>query len=221
MIRICFFLILFTPLCGFTSMPQATLDPAEPRLGEPFRLIYPLPEPDIQLTGLPDLGSFRLLLPPKIDRSELFLELLPVRSGPASIPALSLHQANRSWRTAPVDVVIHDPVPLDAESKPLQRLPGKAEAPWITDWFWLLLLVPFFLWPLHKLRHRRNEPEKNSQKSSLKQLEEQVQQAPTSEERSCLLQTIRAWRFGPYAPKAEKQEKLREAVAKIRNGGTS
>lgn len=219
MIRLLFFVLFFTLLSGFTPMPEATLNPPQPRLGEPFRLVFPLPESNTELTGLPDLGSFRLLSPPQVTEESLALELLPVRTGTAIIPAFSLHKANRSWRTLPIELEITDPVSQKAQPEPLQHLPKNDKPISIRALSWFLLAVPFLLLPIGIRVLNRKIPASSVTVSSLKRLEEQLRQAPSSEEKARLLGTIRAWRFGPYAPSELELEELQKFVGQIATKG--
>ncbi|PLX95896.1 MAG: hypothetical protein C0621_02965 [Desulfuromonas sp.] len=114
-LRLFLFVFLFSASLALAAPLPPTLEPESPRFGEPLTLRLTLPPGDVNLAGLPDLGSFELLAPPRIDAGELRLLLLPMRPGVQTIPALSLQLGlGGALHTPPltVTVITNDDGPL-------------------------------------------------------------------------------------------------------------
>jgi hypothetical protein len=129
------------------------------RLGDALMLQLPLP-PGVGATvaGFPDLTPFALRDAPKIINDTLILDLVPLRPGRYTFPALPLHSDSGPLTTAAlrIDVTAPDP-PMAAH--PLKELPTTPEASRPrNEWLHGLALTTAVLLALFIWRRYRCQP---------------------------------------------------------------
>lgn len=127
-------------LSGGAPVPLS-LSPPAATLGVPLQATLDLPDDETQLAGLPPLGSFELLAPPRKEGKQLHLVLLPMRPGRHTLPAIPLHQGrSRQISTAPMAIEVAEGVPADARPAPLKGLSSTGRMP--VAWLVTLFLAP-------------------------------------------------------------------------------
>lgn len=220
-------LLLLPLLCAAAPLP-VRISPPEPVLGIPLLVTITLPDPEAELAGLPALGPFELLEPPRREGEELHLVLLPLRPGRHLLPSLTIRVGpGRHLTAGPVPVAVAEGVPPDAEPAPLRNLPAPpapfSVLPGLGPAAGGLLLVG--LWYLRRRRGRRNRPssvplEEMPVEELLAELTRRTARRMKPEEAGWreLAEGLERWRFGPLTPTAEEARRLLCAYRALTGG---
>lgn len=196
---------LFLPLLPLLlgAAPLPTVTPPDPPLGRPCTVVIPLPDPDTTLAGLPALGAFELLLPPRHDGTALRLVLLPLRPGPQALPALTLQTATGLVTTAPLPLTVVDDLPAELTPAPLLQRPSPSS---LRRWGGLALLPLAGLLVLAALRLRRRSPAATPPPpdEELAALARRLAALPREAGVGTLLGEIERLRFAPVPPDGEE-----------------
>jgi hypothetical protein len=208
-------LILWILLSGAAPVPVLT--PESPCLGSPLLVAIPLPDAETELAGLPDLGSFALLAPPRRSEGELQILLLPMRPGLRTLPSFPLHQGrSRQWATESRELSVSECLDVDAEAAPLMDLPPPEEddiplrpLALLTAGALLLGLV----WRLARLRRLLSCRKEEDPATRLTDLQRRLDLIPdASAERRLLAGRLERLRFGPGFPSEEEIEEVAAAI---------
>lgn len=215
-------LILWFFLCGAAPVPVLT--PDRPCLGSPLLVAIPLPDAGTELAGLPDLGSFALLAPPRRSEGELQILLLPMRPGLRTLPSFPLHQGrSRQWATEPLELSVSECLDADAEAAPLMDLPPPKEddiplRPLVLLTAGALLLG--LMWRLARLRRLLSRRKEQDPATRLTVLQRRLDLIPDdSAERRLLAGRLERLRFGPGFPSEEEIEELAAAIETLEKEG--
>jgi len=119
-------ILLAIPLLLAAAPLDLHTTPSEPAVGSPFVLTVPLPSADATLTGIPPLGPFELLAPPKKEGGALTFLLLPMRPGRHTFPPLAFVTGpSRQVMLPGWDLTVVEGVAPDAQIAALKDLPSQ------------------------------------------------------------------------------------------------
>lgn len=208
-------LILWIFLSGASPVPVLT--PERPCLGSPFLVAIPLPDAGTELAGLPDLGSFALLGPPRRSEGELQILLLPMRPGLRTLPSFPLHQGrSRQWATEPLELTVSECLDAESVAAPLMDLPPPEEddiplLPLVLLTAGALLLG--LIWRLARIRSLLSGQKEEDPATRLADLQRRLDLIPdASAERRLLAGRLERLRFAPGVPSEEEIEELTAAI---------
>jgi hypothetical protein len=196
-----------------------TVTPDPPLLGRPLAIDFTLDNPDATLAGLPALGSFELLVPPRCSNGTLHLLLLPMRPGLQTFPALPLqHGGSGSSATAPLPLQIVEGLAEGATLAPLlttTKPPDRAFRPlW---WLMLPALAMMFgvFWRRHRQRRRQpsTPPTIDTRLATLQHRLEPL--LATHAAARSLNERLQLLRFGPAAATVADLAELESALATL------
>lgn len=188
-------IVLALLLLGATTLPLQ-LQPEQPRLGEPLVLTIQLPSGGWELSGYPDLRPFRLLGKAEVDGHQLRLKLLPLRPGPAALPALPLHKGSRSWTSPSRQIDIEDPYRAQQQPAGLRGWPEAGGR--TTGWIIALLLLAATLSSGLLLTRKAVRTEANIEPAPLETLSRRLERLRPCAGKEQLRRQLDGWRFGPY-----------------------
>lgn len=215
-------LILWIFLSGAAPVPVLT--PERPCLGSPLLVAIPLPDAGTELAGLPDLGSFALLAPPRRSEGELRILFLPMRPGLQTLPSFPLHQGrSRQWATPPLELAVSECLDADSPAAPLMELPPPEEDD-IPLWPLLLLtagaLLLGLIWRLARLRRLLSCRKGEDPATCLTALQRRLDEIPDgSPERRLLAGRLERLRFGPGLKQTKEIDELEAAIESLEKGG--
>ncbi|ALC17104.1 hypothetical protein DSOUD_2342 [Desulfuromonas soudanensis] len=215
-------LILWIFLSGAAPVPVLT--PERPCLGSPLLVAIPLPDSGTELIGLPDLGSFALLAPPRRSEGELQILLLPMRPGLQTLPSFPLTRGrSRQWATEPLELAVNECLDAESVAAPLMDLPPPEEDD-IPLWPLLLLtaaaLLLGLLWRLARIRRLLSGQKEEGPVTRLAALQRRLDLIPDdSAERRLLEERLERLRFAPGVPSEEEIEEAAAAIETLEKEG--
>ena len=122
MIRRLFFILIAAT--QIAALP-VSIDPPTAEIGMPLTVSISLPSATTTLVGLPDLGSFALLEPPKQNDKRFTIRLLPLRSGDQTLPSFSFQSGQRREATN-IIVLTVEATEIPETPHPLRPFPETA-----------------------------------------------------------------------------------------------
>lgn len=216
-------LILWPLLLGAALPPGVTVNPDPPLLGRPLAVDFILANPEATLAGLPALGNFELLVPPRCADGTLHLLLLPMRPGLQTLPALPLqHGGSGSSATTPLPLQIVAGLAEDAALAPLLTSTSAPIRNGARLWWILLPAAAIMLgvfWRRQRQRRRQPiVPPTIDTRLALLQRRLEPLLATHAGARS-LNERLQLLRFGPAAATAADLAELESALETL-TGGT-